>query len=308
MKSSLKYLASLSALAIVSSAYAQDTPWTQRDEARGAWQGSQFVYGSGEGAAISQQAYAALTRFVLDEVKKAPKARRSVVLNSTSLFEPAFTACDRREPAVIFDADETLLLNYGEQYAEMVLGVSYTDQLWQDWERQEGAHLKAVPGAKEAVEELRSHGVKVIVITNRDAVAITKKPTDPADFADLTVNALKQAGLGDFHHGDDLFLKEENGDHGSDKDHRRAQVAAKYCVLAMAGDQLGDFSNLFPSTLKERRGIVISPAISKLWGQGWFVLPNPIYGTAVPYPGDVGDVFPADMQWSGSSGTSRSQP
>ncbi len=36
---------------------------------------------------------------------------------------------------------------------------------------------------------------------------------------------------------------------GSKKDGRRATIAAKYCVLAMGGDQLGDFSDLFNAGL-----------------------------------------------------------
>ena len=32
---------------------------------------------------------------------------------------------------------------------------------------------------------------------------------------------------------------------GSTKDPRRAAISRRYCVIAMAGDQLGDFSDLF---------------------------------------------------------------
>ena len=58
-------------------------------------------------------------------------------------------------------------------------------------------------------------------------------------------------------------------------------IAARYCVIAMGGDQLGDFSDLF-NTIKspaERRAATLDGPIAALWGQGWFVLPNPVYGS-----------------------------
>ena len=55
----------------------------------------------------------------------------------------------------------------------------------------------------------------------------------------------------------------------------------------MAGDQLGDFSDLFndralscPTAAAPR----LAAAFAALWGNGWFMLPNPVYG-----PGCKGD-------------------
>ena len=39
-----------------------------------------------------------------------------------------------------------------------------------------------------------------------------------------------------------------------------------------------------------------APAIARLWGAGWFVLPNPVYGTALK--GGLDEVFPADSAWA----------
>ena len=109
--------------------------------------------------------------------------------------------------------------------------------------------------------------------------------------------ALNAAGLGPARHGETLFL---NGDDttGSMKDGRRQIVAAKYCVLAMAGDQLGDFSDLFatePNGVAARRETVAYSGIADLWGNGWFVMPNPVYGSALQ--GGPDDIFPKDKQW-----------
>ena len=65
-----------------------------------------------------------------------------------------------------------------------------------------------------------------------------------------------------------------------------------------AGDQLGDFSDLFnaPMSVVARRQLAIHSSAAGLWGKGWFVLPNPVYGTALR--GGPDDVFPADKRWT----------
>ena len=69
-------------------------------------------------------------------------------------------------------------------------------------------------------------------------------------------------------------------------------------MIAMGGDQLGDFTDLFNANLspRERRVAVSAAPISTRWGAGWFVLPNPTDGTALK--GGIDDVFPADKRWS----------
>jgi predicted secreted acid phosphatase len=77
-----------------------------------------------------------------------------------------------------------------------------------------------------------------------------------------------------------LFLLGDD-EEGSSKDGRRASIAARYCVIAMAGDQLGDFSNAFNTKgvpPAERRRAATSGPVSGLWGHGWFLIPNPSYG------------------------------
>ncbi|HWU73964.1 MAG TPA: hypothetical protein VN137_10780, partial [Sphingomonas sp.] len=86
---------------------------------------------------------------------------------------------------------------------------------------------------------------------------------------------------------------------GSGKDARRWAISAKYCVIAMVGDQLGDFTDLFNlpgTTPAQRRAQTNSPKLRMLWGHGWFVLPNPVYGTALK--GDIDDVFPKSRRWT----------
>ena len=93
---------------------------------------------------------------------------------------------------------------------------------------------------------------------------------------------------------------------GSAKDPRRAAIAERFCVIAMAGDQLGDFSDLFNArtlSVPDRRRYATTPPFSAMWGNGWFILSNPVYGPGLR--GNLDDVFPADRRWSDPQGGNR---
>jgi hypothetical protein len=51
---------------------------------------------------------------------------------------------------------------------------------------------------------------------------------------------------------------------------------------------------------ERRRAVVQSPAITAKWGAGWFVLPNPVYGTALK--GSRDEVFPPAIHWAPTQG------
>ena len=79
---------------------------------------------------------------------------------------------------------------------------------------------------------------------------------------------------------------------GPNKDGRRWVIATKYCVIAMAGDQLGDFSQLFDrvEAVAARREATLEGPTARNWGHGWFVLPNSAYGNALK--GGLDEIFP----------------
>src|SRR6201986_3720731 len=82
------------------------------------------------------------------------------------------------------------------------------------------------------------------------------------------------------------------------KDGRRQVIASRYCGLARGGGQLVGFSVLFttvPNGVAARRATVAYSGIADLWGNGWFVMPNPVYGSALQ--GGADDIFPKDKQW-----------
>lgn len=247
--------------------------------------GMQYLYGSGEGAAISVQAWHALTAFVSDKMKTRP-AESVVLADGASLTAPRFVPCGAKPYAAVFDVDETVMLNIGFEYHDARTGKGWSAADWDAWEKTGEGAVAAVPGAAEGVAKLRAMGVTVIFNTNRAAAN-----------ADATARAIKAAGLGEAVHGETLYLAGDDGQ-GSRKDGRRATIAAKYCVLALGGDQLGDFSDLFNvagQAVAARRALTTGTSVSTLWGRGWFVLPNPVYGTALK--GGYDDVFPMDKRW-----------
>ncbi len=249
----------------------------------------QYLYGSGEAAALSNQAYRGLTRYLTDVVTygKKGKARQVVLSDGASLNAPQFEPCGPKPLAVVLDIDETALLNLGYEADAARRGESYDAARWERWEKTGADKVVAVPGVKPAIDSARAAGITVIFNSNR-----------LAENAAQTEAALDHAGLGPAKHGTTLWLRGDDGG-GSGKDDRRWAIASGYCIVALVGDQLGDFSDLFndpklaPST---RRALAGSPELASLWGSGWFLLPNPVYGTALK--GGFDDIFPVDTRWT----------
>jgi len=246
----------------------------------------QFLYGSGEAAALSIQAYQTMANYAVAATKARPGSS-AVLTPEGTLQAPEWVSCGQKPFAVVLDADETALLNLGvEEKAARAPDAPFDEKQWDRWERTGDKAVAAVPGAVAAFAQMRAAGITIIFNTNRSATT-----------ADGTERALAFAGLGAFRHGETLFLRGDVDGKGP-KDGRRAAIAAKYCVVAMAGDQLGDFSDRFAlgTDVVSRRRVVMDSEIAEQWGQGWFVLPNPVYGAGLK--GSYEDVFPADTRWS----------
>jgi len=249
--------------------------------------GMQWLYGSGEGAATSIQAYHAFRDYVVAAARHRP--RDSVVLaDGATLAAPRFLPCGRRPLAVVLDADETVLQNLGYEYDDASHpGRPYDQERWNRWERTGANAVAPIPGAVTALRAIRRAGVTVIFNSNRLAAAAAENEA-----------ALNGAGLGPARHGSTLWLQGDAAP-GSAKDPRRAAISARYCVIAMAGDQLGDFSDLFNArglSVSDRRRAAATGPLAGLWGNGWFVLSNPVYGSGLR--GTIDEVFPADRRWA----------
>ena len=248
--------------------------------------GMQYLYGSGEGAAASIQTWRAIVSYVARQIAISP-AESVVLAPDATLVAPKWVPCGNKPKAVVFDVDETVLLNIGFEYDDAAHpGRPYDEKRWQAWERGGGAKVAPTPGSVRALSVLRQMGVTVVFNTNRSAAN-----------ADATRATIEGAGLGPAIHGETLYLAGDDS-MGSRKDGRRASIAARYCVLAMGGDQLGDFTDLFNAGLAPgaRRAAVLTEPLVTKFGAGWFMLANPVYGTALK--GGMDDIFPADKHWT----------
>jgi 5'-nucleotidase (lipoprotein e(P4) family) len=175
------------------------------------------------------------------------------------------TANDPTQPmAVILDLDETVLDNTGFEARAIRAHKTYDSKMWKAWTA-EGAAL-AVPGASDFLAYAKSKGVTAFYITNRD---VDEEPG--------TRRNLEQLGFPFDPNVDTLLMKGKNGWTTSDKSPRRAHVAASYRILALIGDDLNDFASAHDKSLAERTALVDS--VRAWWGETWFIVPNPMYGS-----------------------------
>ena len=165
-------------------------------------------------------------------------------------------------------------------------GQSADRDLLNAWQSKGRDSAAAMPGAREAFAAMRAAGVTVIINSNRDS----KNAAAAAD-------TLARAGLGRFVPGETLFTRGDVDGKGG-KDGRRAHIASRWCVVAMAGDQLADFSDGFnDKSLAPRARRLLAQRFAGLWGNGWFLLSNPVYGPALE--GRIDQVWMPDEMWDG---------
>lgn len=248
----------------------------------------QWLYGSAEARIALVQDWNEIAAYI--EAKAATPPNASVVLAPGATADaPDFLACGDKPLAAVFDADETLIWNLGVTAYFDRTGQSFDPKIWDNWEKTGAGTAVAMPGVENAFQRIRNAGVEIIVNTNRDN-------SNHAGTADT----LKAAGLGEFAYQQTLFLKGD-APGGSGKDGRRYLISDNYCIIALAGDQLGDIADIFNDKAlspPERKALTAAPAFDQMWGNGWFILPNPVYGPSIA--GTLDEVFPADSYWEPS--------
>ena len=171
---------------------------------------------------------------------------------------------DPHPPAIILDLDETVLDNTGFEARAIRAHTTYDSKLWKAWTAESAA--RAVPGAAEFLAWAKSKGVTPFYITNRD---LDEEPG--------TRRNLEQLGFPFDREVDTLLMQGKNGWTTSDKSPRRAHVANSYHVLIVLGDDLNDFVSASGKTLAERTALIDNSR--SWWGQTWFIVPNPMYGS-----------------------------
>jgi 5'-nucleotidase (lipoprotein e(P4) family) len=183
-------------------------------------------------------------------------------------------------PAVILDLDETVLDNSVLEARLTAVGESYSDPVWTKWVNERSAGL--VPGAMDFLQFAHANGVAPIYITNRVC--------DPSKEDDPTVQVLRNLHVPLDPVTDRLVCAKDSKE--SDKTERRRMCAARFRILLLFGDQLGDFLQIPPAsaTLEGREKLFL--AHQSLWGERWFQLPNPMYGS---WEGALGYTVPEKL-------------
>ena len=256
-----------------------------------------WLYGSGEAAAASIQAWRSLADYAVSVASAGTPVLFSVPMGTPDapdgLATPSCQSEDgtQKPLAAVFDVDETVLLNTGYEYWQAVSDKPYDPAEWAKWANGGAGIARPVPGAITGLRRLREAGIAVIFNTNRNS-----------DTAAGTAAAIEAAGLGRAVHLENLFLRGDD-EMGSRKDGRRATIASKYCVIALGGDNLGDFADIYNANgddIAARRAMVARGDVARLWGAGWFLMPNPVYGAW--QKGSIDEVFPPETRWKPTPG------
>jgi acid phosphatase len=173
-------------------------------------------------------------------------------------------------PAVILDVDETVLDNSPYQARLIANGKEYDDVSWDAWVAEKKA--QPLPGVVAFTQAAAARGITELYLTNRG------EHRHAATIANLKAVGLPVKddsvflGLG-------TFVKDCK-QNGSEKNCRRRLAGQKYRVLMQFGDQLGDFVQIVSNVPKDRGQL--AGKYREWFGQRWWMLPNPSYGSWEP--------------------------
>jgi 5'-nucleotidase (lipoprotein e(P4) family) len=191
-----------------------------------------------------------------------------------ALADPAWSALpaqergdgfETRPPAIIVDADETMIDNSPFQARGVRDGGAFDHAKWLEWVDERRA--RALPGAVEFAAYAAQRGVPIYFITNRDA------PQETAS----TIANLRALGFPVAADASNVLLRGDARAPAREKSARRRWVAARHRVVLMLGDNLGDFMDGVATGIAARQALIAPYA--EWWGVRWFMLPNPTYGS-----------------------------
>ena len=221
----------------------------------------------------------------LDQIFASPRHSRPLAAMEQPVAPPAGTPY-----AVLMDIDETVLDNSPNQaLLNLESAEDDNDDVWDCWSSLEQAQL--VPGVRDmfaGLSALRQRGIDIRAefITNREC---NPRGADHCPQRRETVNNINrliadtgyQVGL------DDILMKSDPDPlthtrrwAESEKHARRLELARHYHILMMLGDDLGDFyPEIRALPMAERCAATGAAEAQVRWGDTWFMLPNPMYGS-----------------------------
>ena len=161
--------------------------------------------------------------------------------------------------AVVLDIDETVLDNSPQTARQVIDGVPFSKEMWDEWCGL--AQAEPLPGVLEFTLKAEAQGVEVFYISNRGIHLLN-----------VTLENLNSAGFPNADAGH-VLLKTDS----SAKDDRRAKVRQSHNVVLLIGDNLGDFSGIFDTRLNgaDSENVLTH---RESFGYEYIVLPNPLYG------------------------------
>jgi 5'-nucleotidase (lipoprotein e(P4) family) len=189
-----------------------------------------------------------------------------------ALADPNWTAAPKEQigayqslpPAVVLDADESILDNSGYQAWMVLKGTTFDPKTWNAYVNT--VTTLAIPGALEFARYADAKGVKVFYITNRTA------EEEPATRKNLEKLGFPMGGT-----VDTMLMTRKQPDWGSAKGTRRAFIAKTYRILLNIGDNFGDFVDEYRGTEAER--LKVMEQHNDRWGREWIMIANPSYGS-----------------------------
>ncbi len=225
-----------------------------------------WVRNAAEYRAVSTQVYRA-----------ASLAMPGLIADKTWSAIPYQTDAESLPPAIIMDIDQTLVNGVDFQLGHEP---PFTAEKFDGWN---ASHVATpVPGAPEFVDLARASGVHVFFLTNRFCRATTdescvQKPITVRDLIEVGIPA----------DDGDVTLAGERPEWGAEKKVRRDYIAENYRVIMLFGDDLGDFIPCVrrrpvapcttAGTITNR--FALTAEHDAYWGAGWYILPNPMYGS-----------------------------
>ncbi|WP_341834735.1 5'-nucleotidase, lipoprotein e(P4) family [Chitinophaga pollutisoli] len=164
-----------------------------------------------------------------------------------------------RPRAIVTDIDETILDNSPYSASVALAGKGWSQASWEAWTKK--AVADPVPGALEFFRFAAQSGFTIYYITNR-------LESERA----ATLQNLQRAG---FPGADNEHLLLSSGN--SDKAPRRQEVAKKYEIAMLVGDNLNDFSDIFYKQPADVRNAKVDEVQQEL-GRRYILIPNAMYG------------------------------
>lgn len=161
---------------------------------------------------------------------------------------------------VIMDADETILDNSEFQRRIAESGDEFEESLWAEWVREEAAGV--IPAADRFVALVNELGGRVAIVTNRDEELC---PATRRNLRALGIEAAAVLCRTDTSQKEPRFRRVLEG--------TTAEGLPPLEVVMWVGDNIGDF----PDLEQNLRGA--PDHAFAYFGQRFFVLPNPMYGS-----------------------------